>query len=225
MKIGILGAGKVGTILARLAVNAGHDVYLAGSGDPAKISLIAEVLAPGAHSVSKADAAEQGELVIAAIPLHKHPTLPKDELRGKIVLDAMNYWWEQDGRDSPFALPEASTSEFIQSQLPESTVVKALNHMGYHDLDELARPRGEEGRRAIAIAGEQPAADTVAQLIDDLGFDPLYIGALTEGVRLQPFSPVFGANGTRAELAELVESFPETERGREVYTALERVRA
>lgn len=222
MNIGILGAGKVGTVLARLSAAAGHRTYLAASGDPARIELIASVLAPGAEAVTSAIAAGAADLVILAIPLHKHDTLPVAQLRGKIVVDAMNYWWETDGRDSPFGRPDASTSEFLQKQLPESTVVKAFNHMGYHDLDELARPGGDPERRAIAVAGPRAASDSVLRLVDEFGFDPLYIGGLAEGVRLQPFSPAFGANGTRAELAEIIENFPATERGREVYAALGR---
>ncbi len=222
VKIGILGAGKVGTILARLTVEAGYETCLAASGDPADIDLIASVLAPGATTATSAHAADQADLVIVAIPLRKHDTLPVEQLRGKIVVDAMNYWWETDGRDSPFGAADASTSEFIQSQLPESTVVKAFNHMGYHDLDELGRPAGDPDRRAIAVAGPRAAGETVMGLIDDVGFDPLYIGGLPEGVRLQPFSPAFGANGTRAELGEIIENFPATERGREVYAALGR---
>lgn len=219
--IGILGAGKVGTILARLAVSAGYNVKIAGSGDPSRISLIAGVLAPGSQAVTSAEAA-QSALVVLAIPLHKHGSLPVDELAGKVVIDAMNYWWETDGRNSPFGEPDASTSEFIQAQLPESAVVKAFNHMGYHDLDELPRPAGEPDRRAIAIAGDSSSSTQVAELIDALGFDPLHIGPLAEGVRLQPFSPAFGSAAPRDELARIVADFPTTERGREVWEALGR---
>lgn len=217
--IAVLGAGKVGTILARLAAEAGHEVLIAGSGDPAKVELIAGVLAPGAHATTNTDAAARADIVIAAIPLHKWASLPAEQMAGKIVVDAMNYWWETDGKDSPFAEPHASTSEFIQEQLPESVVVKAFNHMGYHDLDEQANATP---RKAIAVAGPQEAAARVGTLVDELGFDPLYIGELREGVRLQPFSPAFGANETADELERIVDGFPESERGRQVWAALER---
>lgn len=220
--IGILGAGKVGTILARLSAAAGYDTYLAGSSDPEKIELIASVLSPGAKAVSNTEAAARADIVIAAIPLHKYDTLPREQLAGKIVVDALNYWWETDGVDSPFGEPDASTSEFIQQQLPESTVVKGFNHMGYHDLDELAAPKGDDNRRAIALAGPEEAAGKVATLVDDFGFDPLYIGGLGEGVRLQPFAPAFGTNEKIEELTRIVEEFPATERGREVCAALAR---
>lgn len=219
--IGILGAGKVGTILARLAVEAGYDVMIAGSGDPSRISLIVSVLAPGARAVTSTEAAG-ADLVIVAIPLHKVDTLPLSELAGKVVVDAMNYWWETDGRDSPFGEPDASTSEYLQSLLPDSVVVKAFNHMGYHDLDELPAPAGSPNRRAIAVAGPRDSSRRVEMLIDTLGFDPLYIGPLSEGVRFQPFSPAFGAAAPRDELARIVEEFPSTDRGREVWKALGR---
>jgi predicted dinucleotide-binding enzyme len=97
-------------------------------------------------------------------------------------------------------------------------VVKASNHMGYHDLEDLAhRPAP---RAAIGIAGPSPAAEQVERLVDSLGFDPVRIGELAEGVRLQPFTEAFGASTDAASLQEIVERFPTTKRGREVMDAL-----
>ncbi|MFC7535167.1 NADPH-dependent F420 reductase [Actinoplanes sp. GCM10030250] len=203
--IGILGAGKLGTVVARLAVAAGYRVLVAGSGDPARISLIVEVVTPGATAVTAAEAAAKSDIVILALPLGKYRTLPVAELRGKLVLDAMNYWWEVDGiRDDL-----RSSSAQVQAFLPESRVVKALNHMGYHDLDAGPRPAGAPDRKAIAIAGDDPVAvREAAAVVDTLGFDPVAVGGLADGVRLEPGTPIFGAVLSQEQMQGYAQSSP-----------------
>ena len=204
-RLGIVGAGKMGTAIARAAVAAGYDVAISGSGGAERIELIVEVLAPGARALSTDAVVRYAGLIVLAIPMHRFRELPRDLLAGKILVDAMNYWAEIDGVDEQFETAPAGTSMLVQEWFSSARVVKSLNHLGYFKFEKSRRPRGTPGRIGMAAAGNDPAAvAAVLQLIDTLGFDPVDAGDLASGLALQPFGPVFGAGHSAKELSNLL---------------------
>lgn len=205
--IAILGAGKLGTVLSQLALRAGYEVYVAGSGDPDKITLSVNILSPGAHAVTTEQAIAKSDVVILALPLGKYQSLPAQMFNGKLTIDAMNYWWEVDGDLDDLIDGHNSSSEMIQDFLPQARVVKALSHMGYHHLLDEARDESTKGRKAIAIAADNTNdSKLVSELVDRLGFDPVFIGPLSSGKSLEPGGPAFGANLTADKLRAVIKN-------------------
>ncbi len=141
LRLGIVGAGKIGTAIARAAVAGGYDVAISGSGAVERIELIVEVLAPGAHAVTTDDVVRHAELIVLAVPMHRFRDLPGDLFAGKILVDAMNYWEEIDGIDEDLATAPMGTSVVVQQHFPSARVVKSLNHLGYFKFDQGRRPR------------------------------------------------------------------------------------
>jgi hypothetical protein len=202
-RLAVLGAGHAGPVIARLAITAGHPVAIATSGDPEDIALITELVIPGAQPRWAADAVADADIVVLAIPLHRFLDLDPGLLNGKIVVDAMNYWPASDGVLKPFE--DGGSSETVARRLAGSAVVKALNHIGYHELEDRARPAGAPDRRAAGVAGDDPVAvATIAGLVDRVGYDPVRLANLRAGRVLQPGGPVFGTVLTRPEFERAV---------------------
>jgi predicted dinucleotide-binding enzyme len=199
-RVAVLGAGHSGPVIARVAVEAGYPVSIAASGDPAAIELIAHVLVPGAEPRWAADAAADADIVVLAIPLHRLPSLNPATVAGRIVVDVMNYWPPVDGVVEMFEDRGYGSSEIVQRHLASSTVVKTLNHIGYHDLDADRRPRGAPDRLVLGVAAnDHRALETVAAFVDHIGYDPVRLRPLAAGSVLEPGGPVFGASLSRAE--------------------------
>jgi 8-hydroxy-5-deazaflavin:NADPH oxidoreductase len=204
-RLGIVGAGRVGTTIARAAIASGYDVAISGSGAADRIALIVEVLAPGARPVSTDEVVRHADLIVLAVPMHRFRELPRDLFAGKILIDAMNYWEEIDGVDPELATAPAGTSVVVQGRFPSARVVKSLNHITYYKFDESRRPHGAAGRIAIAAAGDDRAAvAAVMQLIDRLGFDAVDAGPLEAGLGLEPNGSVFGVSHSADELSSLL---------------------
>jgi predicted dinucleotide-binding enzyme len=181
-------------VIARIAIDAGFKVTIAASGSPETIALMTEMVIPGAEPRWAADAVEDADIVILAIPLHKFATLEPALLSGRIVVDAMNYWPSADGVQEMFEDRQRSSSEVVQGRLPDSTVVKSLNHIGYQDLEDARRPSGSQDRCSIGVAGDDPrAAHLVAEVIERIGYDPVRLDTLSAGRLLEPGNAVFGA--------------------------------
>src|SRR5258708_9207974 len=131
-RIAVLGAGHVGPVIARVALEAGYQVSIAASGDPEQIELIVQVLAPGAEPRWAAEAVEAADLVVLAIPLHKFTTLDPSLLDGKLGVDTMNYWPPVDGIQEMFEDRRYGSSEIVQRRTVRSTGVKPPTHNGAH---------------------------------------------------------------------------------------------
>ncbi len=216
-RVGILGAGKVGIVLAGLALDAGYEVRISGSGTVKKIDLIIKTLVPGAIASENRDVVENSDIILLAIPLSRYKNIDPQLLKGKLVIDAMNYWWETDGIREEVLEPDSTSSEQVQAYFKDTTIVKAFNHMGYHNLQEDARPKGNPKRKALFVTGDDhKAVDEVAHFVDTMGFDQVIHYNLADGIMTEPGSPLFGASLKYDELKHIIDHFNETEFGKQV---------
>ena len=205
LRLGIVGAGKFGTTVARAAIAAGYDVAISGSGSADDIALTVEVLAPGARATTTAKVVRHADIIVLAVPTHRFRELPRDLFAGKILIDAMNYWQPVDGDDPELTTAPDGTSTVVQEHFPSARVVKSLNQLGYHQLEENRRPTRAPDRIAMGAAGDDRfALKKVMRLLDRLGFDPVDAGPLKNGLALEPDGSPIAATYSADELSELV---------------------
>ncbi|TFC92454.1 NADPH-dependent F420 reductase [Cryobacterium sp. TMT4-31] len=203
--LGIIGAGHIGSQLARLGVANGYDVVVSNSRGPATLEGLVAELGPRARAALPAEAAAAGDLVIVTIPLHAIDTLPLPELAGKLVIDTNNYYPQRDGNIVALDEETSTTAELLQDLLPDARVVKAFNHIYAADLTTDGQPADSANRRALVIAGNDPEARAVVTaLLDDFGFDTVDLGPLNEGWRIQRDTPGYGPRMDEFELREAV---------------------
>ena len=199
--IGLIGAGHIGSQIARLAVAHGYEVVISNSRGPETLGGLVAELGPKARAGTPVDAARSGDMVVVTIPLKHYRSVPVEPLAGKVVIDTNNYYPERDGHIAELDNESTTTSELLQRHLPTSKVVKAFNHIYAAHLTTDGRPSGAQNRRALVIAGDDPAAKaTVARLIDEFGFDTVDAGPLREGWRIQRDTPGYGPRRTAEEL-------------------------
>jgi len=163
------------------------------------------VLAPGAHAATTTEVVRHADIVVLAVPTHRFRELQPDLFAGKILVDATNYWPPVDGDDPELADAPAGTSTIVQRHFPAARVVKSLNQLGYHQLEDNQRRHGAPNRIAIGAAGDDHlAVRTVMRLLDQLGFDPVDAGPLRNGVALEPDGSPIATTYGADELAKLV---------------------
>jgi predicted dinucleotide-binding enzyme len=191
--IGFVGSGHIGGTVARLAVDAGHDVVLSNSRGPDTLADLVGELGPRARAATSDDAASAGDIVVVTIPLKAYGSVPAASLAGKPVIDTMNYYPQRDGHIAALDNGSTTSSELLQAHLPTAHVVKVFNNIHFEHLGKLARPAGDPERSALAIAGDDTAAkQAVSDLLDSIGYDTVDVGPLSDGWRYQPDTPAYG---------------------------------
>ncbi|HEX2061487.1 MAG TPA: NADPH-dependent F420 reductase [Thermoanaerobaculia bacterium] len=201
MKIGIVGAGYIGGTMAHLLVEAGHEVAISNSRGPETLINLVHELGPNAHAATVEDAARFGEVVLLAIPLKDYTTLPADILRGKVVIDAMNYYPNRDGQIARLDADEVTSSELVAEHLAGARVVKAFNTIWFEHLRKQGKKNAPvEQRRAIFVCGDDAEAKrVVTRLIEEIGFGAVDLGGLRDSRKQQPGAAVYNKELTVAD--------------------------
>lgn len=206
MKIGIIGAGNIGAILAKRLATLGHDIKIANSRGPASLTELTSQR--GVRVVTVQDAVHDVELVIVTIPERAVPALPAGlfaTLAASVaVVDTGNYYPPRDGRIEP--IERGQTESGWVADVLGHAVVKAFNNITAHSLATKGRPPGSPDRIALPFAGSDAAAkQRVAGLIDELGFDAVDAGDLESSWRQQPGTPAYATDYSRPELLRALE--------------------
>jgi 8-hydroxy-5-deazaflavin:NADPH oxidoreductase len=201
MRIGLIGAGRIGGTLAQLAVGHGHDVVLSNSRGPQTLADLVERLGEHASAGTPAQAVAAGDIVVVTIPLKAYNQVPAAGLAGKTVVDTNNYYPQRDGQIPEIDNDSTTSSELLAGHLPGSRVVKAFNTIYFADLASQGQPAGTHDRRALPIAGDDAQAKrAVDGLIREFGFDVVDVGSLAEGRRFQPGTAAYNVRMNEAEL-------------------------
>lgn len=200
--IGIIGAGEVGSHVARAAIASGYDVVIANSRGTETLRNLVEALGPSARAATATAAAIAGDFVVVAVPLKLVNDMPVEALAGKIVLDTNNYMIWRDGHIPVIDSGERTVHELRQQHLPTSKVVKAFTHIQAPRITAWGKPPGSPDRLALAASSDFPeAVELVARLYDQLGFDTVDNSPLSESWRNAPGQPAWKQERqTRPEL-------------------------
>jgi 8-hydroxy-5-deazaflavin:NADPH oxidoreductase len=207
MKIGIVGSGNIGANAARLFARAGHEIALSNSREGQGLEALLAELGGSAKAITIEDAARFGEVVLVAIPFGQYRTLPADDLKGKVVIDAGNYYPQRDGKVVELDNDETTSSELMASHLKGARLVKGFNTIWSEHLATQGNTSLPiEQRRAIFIAGDDTQAKAiVANLIEEIGFAAVDTGLLHEGGRSQqPGTAVYNKELTAGEAVALL---------------------
>ena len=204
MNIGIVGSGHIGGTLAAKLAQAGHDVSLANAHGPRSLQARLDTMGGKVRAATVEEAERFGQVVIVAIPFGQYRSLSPELLRGKIVVDTGNYYPQRDGHFRELDDDSTTSCELVAEYLQGARVVKGFNALRSDVLRDEGKPAGTPGRLAMPHAGNDAAAKhVVSGLIDEIGFDPVDLGSLSEGGRrIQPGSPVYPARLTALEMVQ-----------------------
>ncbi|MDQ1495172.1 MAG: 8-hydroxy-5-deazaflavin:NADPH oxidoreductase [Actinomycetota bacterium] len=191
--VGIIGSGQIGSTIARLAIEAGHQVVLSNSRGPKTLADTAAELGPRASAATSGRAAAAGDIVVVAVPVKAFPNLPAAALAGKTIIDTCNYGPERDGHISELDSNSLTSSELLLQYIPDAMLVKAFNNIFFKHLLSLARPAGAADRSYLPIAGDSaPAKAAVTEFIDSIGYSVVDAGPLADSWRQATGTPVWG---------------------------------